>query len=276
MSTYNDRALRFYHEVLGLERLHYGLWLPEDELSYENLKQAQKRYETYLIRHIPAGVRRILDVGCGTGILAARLMDLDYQVEGLSPDVNQKHNFTRTVNAPFHQIRFEDFSAPDAYDCIIMSESAQYIAPEKIFENAGKALKNNGFLMICDYFVLGNARGALSRSGHVYPAFKRLIPGHGFRIVHEDDITDQVTKTLDMGKAVVEKFLTALGIGLEKIQNRHPRICRLLLRIFRHRFRKQACQIQLLDSRAFREHKTYRFILLQRTGNAQPVKQGLR
>ena len=47
MSRKNDRALRFYVEVLDLERLNYGLWLEDDELSLTNLKKAQKRYEDY-------------------------------------------------------------------------------------------------------------------------------------------------------------------------------------------------------------------------------------
>ena len=38
----NDRALRFYRDVLGLERLHYGMWLPDDPLTMEALQAAQK------------------------------------------------------------------------------------------------------------------------------------------------------------------------------------------------------------------------------------------
>ena len=45
-------ALRFYHEVLGLEHLHYGLWDGE-ALDHEGLRQAQERYlerlESYIL-----------------------------------------------------------------------------------------------------------------------------------------------------------------------------------------------------------------------------------
>ena len=32
-----DRALRFYQEVLGLDRLHYGMWVEDAILTFENL-----------------------------------------------------------------------------------------------------------------------------------------------------------------------------------------------------------------------------------------------
>lgn len=263
MSTQNDRALRFYHEVLGLERLHYGLWLPEERLSYENLKQAQERYENYLILRIPKGVNRILDVGCGTGILAKRLKYLRYHVEGLSPDVNQRKVFRETVNAPFHHSTFENFNRSDAYDCIIMSESAQYIRPEKLFENARRALKKGGYLMICDYFVLDKTAGLLGKSGHDYAFFKRLIRRNDFKVIREEDITGQVVKTLDMGKEVIDRLLAAVSLALEKVRIRYPWLCRVVYWILRKKFKKQTNQLQLMDSKAFSRNKTYRFFLLQ-------------
>ena len=263
MSKSNDRALRFYNEVLGLERLHYGIWLQDDELSIENLKEAQKRYENYLIENIPDGVKSILDVGCGTGILTKRLIDLGYNVEGLSPDINQKRIFTENINAAFHHLAFEDFSETDQYDCIIMSESAQYINIDKIFENAKRALKEGGYLMICDYFVLKNASGVLSKSGHDYEVFINRLKNSSFNLVLENDITESVTKTLDIGMDLVERVIKGLEIGTEKIRERHPYISRFLLWLFKGKIEKLERQIQLLNSKEFKKNKTYRFILLQ-------------
>ena len=98
----NDRALHFYRDVLGLERLHYGMWLPDDPLTMEALQAAQKRYEDFLIENVPEGVERILDVGCGTGELCLNLKRKGYLVEGLSPDINQKAVFAEKIDAPFH------------------------------------------------------------------------------------------------------------------------------------------------------------------------------
>ena len=61
MSKKNDRTLRFYHEVLGLDYLHYGIWDMEDELTIDNLKKAQQKYEDYIIESIPQDTKKILD-----------------------------------------------------------------------------------------------------------------------------------------------------------------------------------------------------------------------
>jgi len=99
--------LRFYTEVLGLEHLHYGLWEPEDERSLPGVRKAQARYANYLMTLIPAGVKTILDVGCGTGVMAAHLTQLGYTVEGLSPDPSHQRLFRARVPSPFHLLRVD-------------------------------------------------------------------------------------------------------------------------------------------------------------------------
>lgn len=105
----NDRALRFYNQVLGLDRLHYGLWRQQDKLTIENLKIAEQRYEDQITDNIPSDVTTLLDVGCGTGIMVAKLKSLGYKVEGLTPDINQLKMIKKKANLPVHFCRFEDF-----------------------------------------------------------------------------------------------------------------------------------------------------------------------
>lgn len=263
MGKNNDRTLRFYNEVLGLERLHYGIWLSDDELTIEKLKEAQIRYEDYLIENIPDSVNSILDVGCGMGSLARKLIGLGYHVEGLSPDITQKQIFTERIDATFHHTTFEDFSKSSQYDCIIMSESAQYINLDKIFVNARRLLNKKGYLIVCDYFVLKNAMGILSKSGHDYDSFMDIAKSNGFVVLTENDITESVLKTLDLGKDFINRALLAGDIGTEGIRRKHPYLSRLFFWPFKKKFEKFKQQIQLLDSREFKNNKTYRFILFQ-------------
>ena len=87
-SKQDSRALRFYSDVLGLEHLHYGMWVRDEELTLANLKAAQARYQQAIIDLLPPPPARILDVGCGTGELSKALKAIGYEVEGLSPDIN--------------------------------------------------------------------------------------------------------------------------------------------------------------------------------------------
>ncbi|MDX1699792.1 MAG: class I SAM-dependent methyltransferase [Melioribacteraceae bacterium] len=263
MSRKNDRALRFYHEVLDLERLNYGMWLEEDEPSLENLKRAQIRYEDYLIENIPKNVESILDVGCGTGIFTKRLLELGYKAEGLSPDINQKKVFTENVDAPFHHMAFQDLNVEDKFDCLIMSESAQYITMNELFENSLKALKKDGYLMICDYFVIANSSGKMGRSGHKYDDFMEKIKSYRFEIITDTDITNSALKTLDLAKFTVNKVFKAVDIFTERFRNKHPYVTKVSLWLFRKKIAKMNKQIQLLDSEEFKKNKSYRFIILK-------------
>ena len=78
-------GLNLFHFFLGSRDLHYGLWQDDLEVCIQNLPEAQKRYSDYLLGHIPEGVKRILDVGCGAGGVATELLARGYQVEGVSP-----------------------------------------------------------------------------------------------------------------------------------------------------------------------------------------------
>jgi MPBQ/MSBQ methyltransferase len=263
MSKSNDRALRIYNEVLGLDRLHYGKWLPEDDLTYDNLKKAQVRYEDFLVENIPNGVKTILDVGCGTGVLTKKLLDNGYDVEGLSPDINQKRVFNEKVKAKFHHTTFDKFEPEKQYDCLIMSESAQYIKMNRLFENAKRSLKKNGYLMICDYFRHENASGVHGKSGHYYNIFKEHINQSGFKLISEEDITESVTKTLDIANDFAKRAILAANIGTEKIRHKHPYLSKFVMWLFRNKINKINTQLELLDSVSFKKNKIYMFLLIQ-------------
>ena len=259
----NDRALRFYREVLDLERLHYGMWEPDEELTIADLKAAQKRYEDFLLEKIPSGTRTILDVGCGTGIMLSGLREAGYAAEGLTPDINQQAVLRQKGLTPYHACRFEDFHPGQLFDCLIMSESSQYIALDKLFSGAATALKEGGHLMVCDYFVCNHARGILAKSGHNFDAFMDASRTHGFSVADEREITSEVLNTLRLAKYVVEKAMIALDIGTEKFRTRHPLFIRLFLKIFRKKYHRLMEEMQLIDAEKFQKNKRYQFVLFK-------------
>lgn len=259
----NDRALRFYRDALGLERLHYGMWLPEDALTMDALKAAQKRYEDFLIESIPEGTRKVLDVGCGTGELCLQLKAKGYDVEGLSPDINQKKVFGEKVAAPFHFTRFEDSHLDGGYDLIIMSESCQYIPLDKVFEVAQKALNPKGYLMVCDYFVLDQNAGELSKSGHDYSEFLEKAAQSAFEIVKRRDITPDIRKTLEIADDWAEKILLGADILTEKFRERNPFLWKVVKWLGRRKYERALSQRVLIDADKFCAVKKYEFFLFQ-------------
>ena len=267
----NDRALRFYHDVLGLERLHYGLWQAEEELSLANLKEAQKRYEDMLVASIPAGVRSIIDVGCGTGVMLTRLQEMGFHAEGMTPDVNQQKVMAAKGLPPVHCCRFEEFEPQTAYDCILMSESAQYIPLERLFNGAAAALRPDGYLLLSDYFVLDQARGILAKSGHNYERFLAVADKKGFRLIANRDITGEVLKTLELAKTTAAKIQLALEIGTEKFRDRYPLWTGLIRLLFRKKYHRLQEEMVLIDAAEFAKCKTYRLLLFQ----FQPAAQQL-
>jgi SAM-dependent methyltransferase len=261
----NDRALRFYNQVLGLERLHYGLWQLQDELTLENLKAAQQRYEDLLTGSIPEDAKAVLDVGCGTGVMGAKLKSLGYEVEGLTPDIHQKELIEAKAEIHLHFCKFEDFRPSKAYDCIIMSESAQYIPLQRLFDVAAKALRRDGYLMVCDYFVLNHAQGILAKSGHNFAAFMDAAAAGGFNVLKSRDITSETAKTLEMADDVCDRALLAADIATEKIRRRHPALTRLVMRLLRGKIGKLNEERRLIDAELFKANKRYQFLLFQAT-----------
>ena len=217
-----NRSLRFYSEVLGLERLNYGLWNAGDELTFANLAAAQQRYEDNLVGLIPEGASRVLDVGCGTGVMSARLHKEGYRVEGLSPDLAQQASFTEKTEAPFHLARFQDFEPEGKFDCVIMSESVQYIPLDDVFPKLRECLADGGQVIVCDYFTLPGASGILAKSGHDQAAFLAAAEAAGFSMVTERDITDETVPTLDMATDLAKKVEIGIELATERLREEKP------------------------------------------------------
>ena len=239
-----NTALRFYHEILGMDQLHYGLW-ENDDFDMDGLKVAQERYSNHLISYFPESVKTVLDVGAGTGATSEKLQARGFDVEALSPDPYQQYLFKKKRNVGFHLARFQDFKPQKKYDLVLMSESCQYIPVEGLFRNA-LACAPGGFLLINDYFVTNPDNTAMSRSGHNLDEFNQAADKFGFELLKEEDITDRAAISLDLARSWIDRFvMPSLDLVTYSFQHKHPR---------------------LLDSEHFKRVKRYQIMLFKIPG----------
>jgi len=258
-----DNALRFYHEVVGLEHLHYGLW-DDEPLTLEGLKSAQERYAEYLISWIPEGVNRIVDVGCGVGALSALLMARGYEVEGLSPDPRQRELYIQRTGQPFHLTGFAQFDSARRFDLAMLSESAQYIRPTKDLFSSARLNVPGGYLLVSDYFVISEEKGPLTKSGHRLEPFLEDAAGSGFVIVREEDITDKVTPTLDFIRNLLrDRVHPSLRIIEESWGRKHPYVYGSLRWFLRKKLREFEEAEIMVDAEEFSRAKRYMIYLFR-------------
>ena len=101
----------------------------------------------FLQQHL-SGMRRVLDVGCGNGLLARRLLGDGLHVTALdvSLERTERTEGIRFVEADF--LVFED--AP--YDALVFSASLHHLIPLKdALEAANRLLRPGGRLLVSDF-----------------------------------------------------------------------------------------------------------------------------
>lgn len=231
-----DFELFFATEILKLSSLHYGFWDGED-LTLENLKNAQKRYTETLVNLFPDNVKTVLDVGAGIGDNAKCLVSKGYEVTSISPDKNHSKYFNQILRPglKFISTKFEDLKISEKFDLILMSESHNYFEMNKGFSQSVKYLKPHGFLYVSGIFINNddnnedNFFGLKKSNEYIKTAEK-----YGFTLVKQVDITEQTLPTIKFAKInskqYIDPFLNALAIYAKASLGWKLKILKLMFR----------------------------------------------
>jgi len=202
-----DLELFVCTELLGLPSLHYGYWRPDEELTLDNARLAQRRYTEVLADRIPAGVRSVLDVGCGTGDLSRLLARRGLRVTALSPDGNARQFFQTAVpNLTFVQSRFEDFRTRDRFDLVVMSESQNYFDPEAGLRQVRKLLHPGGYLLISGMFRRRPSE-TYKEVINIEDDYVRRAWRHGLALHDRRDITRETLPTLVLTRMAMKRYV---------------------------------------------------------------------
>jgi SAM-dependent methyltransferase len=252
---------------LGVRELHYGYWNGLDPVL-KNLPLAQEHYSQFLLQHIPADAKRVLDVGSGAGGLAFKLLARGHKVDCICPSqfLNDQARELFGDRARVFQCKYEDFSTADIYDAIIFCESFQYVSMEKGLQNAVAQLRPGGSLIICDFFRTAHRKGPIS-GGHNFAEFQQLISPLPLKLVEDIDITAQTAPSFTVIDQIFGDVLQPIWqeVNLAFTTNR-PWTAKLVRWWFRKKINKFEGKYFTHQRSAenFEKFKTYRFLRYER------------
>lgn len=251
------------------EHLHYGYWTSELNIDLLNFTQAQENYSNFIISHIPDGAKTILDVGCGIGRLALKLINIGYRVDCVSPSsvlTEHAHNLLADKSHIF-ECSFEKLQTEKRYDVILFSESFQYVNLEKAIQNSIKFLNDNGYLLICDFFKTDAEGKSIIGGGHKLIRFYDTISRYPLKLVKDIDITKETAPTID----IANDFLTNVGLPIwDLLTHFFKTNYRFIFKLVQWKYRRKIEKINrkyfkgARNADNFKLFKTYRLFLYEK------------
>lgn len=159
-----------------------------------------------VLRSLPA--RRVLDLGCGNGVLLEHLMDAGYDAVGLDRDSDAlRLARARCPRVPLYQLSIDDdpsiMLGPDSrlFDAVVATEVIEHLLfPRHLVRFALRTLVDNGHLILTTPYhgyIKNLALAGLNKfdhhhhplrdGGHVkffsYATMRELLAEEGFRVV---------------------------------------------------------------------------------------------
>lgn len=249
--------------------MHYGYWTDDLEVDIANLPRAQEQHSDFIISHMPEGVKTVLDVGCGAGMLARRLLDEDYQVDCVSPSLVLAEEARKVLGdaVPMYLCKFEQLDSDREYDVVLFSESFQYVHLNEALQQSLKFLKSGGHLLICDFFQTDAQGKSPLGGGHKLSKFYSAIENYPFEKMDDIDITEQVAPNLQITNEVMLNVLLPIWNNtLTFLKSRHRWLSRILLWRFKKRIEKINRKYLSGERNAenFKIFKSYRLLLYRK------------
>ena len=253
--------------------LHYGYWTDDLEVDISNLRIAQENYVQLIISHIPDGVRRILDVGCGSGQIAKTLVDIGYEVDCVSPSPYLSEQARELLGQVSHiyECYYEELQTEKRYDLILFNESFQYIKPEEAIKKTVGFLNQGGYALICDIFKKDTPGKSPLPGGHPLRRFYDIVSEHPLEAATDLDITEETAPTLDIMNDMLNKVIKpTTDLTQQLLDNRYP----VMSKIVKFMYRKKINKINkkyfsgLKTGENFKKFKSYRLVIYKKTSVA--------
>lgn len=106
-----------------------------------------------ILNLVPDGVRKVLDVGCSTGIIGEQIKRKN-PVEVVGIEANKqmadiaKEKLDRVIIGDIEKINLEEFLLPNYFDCIIFADILEHLKnPWHVLKNIITFLNNDGVII---------------------------------------------------------------------------------------------------------------------------------
>lgn len=266
-------ALIFGSHLLKMQDLHYGYWTDDLAVEWANLPQAQAAYTEFLVAAIPPGVKTILDVGCGAGNNALRLVEKGYLVDCVSPNgyLTEAAKQRLAGRAEVFECRIDELETDRRYDLILFSESLLFMPLEAALDKALALLNPGGDILITDVFKLPAEGKSPIGSGHRLPVFREVLARLPVEVIQDLDMTARIAPTFDLiGRACDEMIKPAYDLMRARLGLYHPWILKFLQWKFRDSIEKYERKhfSGRRTGESFLKYKSYRLFLLRKNRNA--------
>lgn len=264
-----DAGLLIGKFFLNTEELHYGYWPDDKTATAQNFAGAQARHSQLIIDHIPDGVKRILDVGSGSGSLAQKLINLGYKVDCVVPSefLAEKIEDKLGKNSIVHVCKFEDMEVSQSYDLVLFSESFQYVQMAQSIDKIVSILPKNGHLLICDVFHKNVTGVSPMRGGHRWDLFENQISKSSLKQITNLDITAETAPTYDfLNQLLNEVVIPISDISGNYLNSNYPKLSKLLKWKYRKKLDKitQVWSSGKLTGENFIKFKSYRLLIYKK------------
>ncbi|HEX4415343.1 MAG TPA: class I SAM-dependent methyltransferase [Lacipirellulaceae bacterium] len=254
---------------VGATDLHYGYWSDGVEHTIRNMPRAQEDYCRFLLEHIPAGHKKILDVGCGAGGVAEQLVERGHQVDCVSPSafLNSQARARLGDRARIFECKYEDFNTTETYDAVLFCESFQYMEVDQALEKVMAQLRPGGQLIISDFFRLESDGKSSIGGGHRLPWFRGELARYPFTQLEDIDITDRTAPTFTVIDSAFTQVLQPIWTEIDEAAlATHPWIFKGATWFFRRKLNKVKNKYFTHQRSAenFKQHKTYRLMRFEK------------
>ncbi len=204
----------------------------DDSLPVHVMDHYLAKRVAFIRQHVPPG--KALDVGCGTGVLAAKLSDEGYAVTGVDPFrgmlnyVKQRKQDMNAVHAFGEHLPFADNSFDLTYCVAVMHHVAEEQAVRETVLEMARVTRPGGHVLIWDHNPRNPYWPILMKRVPQDTGAERLIPEQEFLSgLVAGGARPVVVKPLGFVPDFTPKPLTGAAIRAESVVERIPVVNRL-------------------------------------------------